>query len=76
MYSYDDRMRAVQLYLKLGKRFRATIRQLGAGRLDFAGWRAIMSASHKPWPDCITSPLPVSCSVKPFLYSLQFHFRL
>lgn len=29
MYSYDDRMRAVQLYLKLGKRTRATIRQLG-----------------------------------------------
>lgn len=29
MYSYDDRMRAVQLYLKLGKRIRATIRQLG-----------------------------------------------
>src|SRR6478672_7060829 len=29
MYSYEDRMRAVQLYLKLGKRIRATIRQLG-----------------------------------------------
>src|SRR5262245_19851938 len=29
MYSYEDRIRAVQLYLKSGKRIRATIRQLG-----------------------------------------------
>jgi len=29
VYSYEDRIRAVQLYLKLGKRIRATIRQLG-----------------------------------------------
>lgn len=29
MYSYDERMRAVELYIKLGKRVRATIRQLG-----------------------------------------------
>lgn len=29
MYSYDVRLRAVKLYLKLGKRMRATIRQLG-----------------------------------------------
>jgi transposase-like protein len=29
MYSYEDRMRAVQLYIKLGKRANATIRQLG-----------------------------------------------
>jgi len=29
MYSYEDRMRAVRLYLKLGKRINATIRQLG-----------------------------------------------
>ena len=29
MFSYEDRMRAVQLYLKLGKRVAATIRQLG-----------------------------------------------
>jgi len=28
MYSYEERMRAVQLYIKLGKRIRATIRQL------------------------------------------------
>ena len=29
MYSYADRLRAVELYLRLGKRVNATIRQLG-----------------------------------------------
>lgn len=29
MYSYEDRVRAIQLYIKLDKRIRATIRQLG-----------------------------------------------
>ena len=29
MYSYDERLRAVDLYVKLGKRSRATIRQWG-----------------------------------------------
>lgn len=29
MYSYEERMRAVELYIKLGKRLRATIRELG-----------------------------------------------
>jgi len=29
MYSYKDRIRAVELYIKLGERVRATIRQLG-----------------------------------------------
>lgn len=29
MYSYEDRIRAVKLYIKLGKRVRVTIRQLG-----------------------------------------------
>ena len=29
MYSYEDRVRAVRLYIKLGKRVAATIRQLG-----------------------------------------------
>lgn len=32
MYSYEDRIRAVKLYIKLGKRLRATIRQLGYPR--------------------------------------------
>ncbi len=30
MYSYEDRVRAVDLYLKLGKRIKATIRQSGS----------------------------------------------
>ncbi len=29
MYSYEERMRAVELYIKLGKRAQATIRELG-----------------------------------------------
>lgn len=29
MYSHADRVRAVELYIKLGKRVKATIRQLG-----------------------------------------------
>ena len=29
MYSYEDRIRAVKLYIRLGKRTGATLRQLG-----------------------------------------------
>ncbi|HXQ23671.1 MAG TPA: transposase, partial [Candidatus Acidoferrales bacterium] len=29
MYSYEDKIRAVELYIELGKRVQATIRQLG-----------------------------------------------
>jgi len=29
MYSYEDRLRAVRLYIKLGKRVSLTLRQLG-----------------------------------------------
>lgn len=29
MYSYGERLRAVELYLQLGKRIKATIHQLG-----------------------------------------------
>lgn len=39
MYSYEDRIRAVKLYIKLGKRLRATIRQLGySTRNSLIGW--------------------------------------
>jgi len=34
MYSHEDRLRAVELYLKLGKRIKATIRQLGSRHID------------------------------------------
>jgi len=29
MYSYEERLRAVKLYIKLGKRAQATLRELG-----------------------------------------------
>jgi transposase-like protein len=39
MYSYEDRIRAVRLYIKLGKRLRATIRQLGdLTKNSLIGW--------------------------------------
>ncbi|MBX8803398.1 transposase, partial [Ochrobactrum sp. MR28] len=39
MYSYEDRIRAVALYIKLGKRPKATIRQLGyPSKNALKGW--------------------------------------
>lgn len=39
MYSYEDRIRAVELYIKLGKRVRPTIRQLGyPTKNSLKGW--------------------------------------
>ncbi|PRA51919.1 hypothetical protein [Brucella pituitosa] len=39
MSSYEDRMRAVALYIKLGKRAKATIRQLGyPSKNALKGW--------------------------------------
>ncbi len=39
MYAYEDRIRAVKLYIKLGKRVRATIRQLGyPTKNSLKGW--------------------------------------
>jgi putative transposase len=39
MYSYDDRIRAVELYIKLGKRVRPAIRQLGyPTKNSLKGW--------------------------------------
>ncbi len=39
MYSHEDRIRAVERYIKLGKRVRATIRQLGCPTKDaLKGW--------------------------------------
>ena len=41
MYSYEDRIRAVQLYLKLGRRMAATLRQSGyPTKNSFAAWCA------------------------------------
>ena len=39
MYYYEDRIRAVKLYIKLGKRLSATIRQLGyPTKNSLIGW--------------------------------------
>ena len=39
MYSYEDRIRAVELYIKLDKRVRSTIRQLGyPTKNSLKGW--------------------------------------
>ena len=39
MHSYEDRMRAVALYIKLGKRVQVTIRELGyATKNTLRGW--------------------------------------
>ena len=39
MYSYEDRIRAVELYIKLGKRTSPTIRQLGyPTKNSLKGW--------------------------------------
>ncbi|MER1969203.1 IS3 family transposase [Castellaniella sp. GW247-6E4] len=41
MYSYQDRLRAVMLYLKLGRRINATLRQLGyANKNSLKAWCA------------------------------------
>lgn len=41
MYSYEDRLRAVKLYLKLGRRMGATLRQLGyANKNSLKAWCA------------------------------------
>jgi transposase-like protein len=39
MYSYDDRIRAVELYIELGERVSPTIRQLGyPTKNSLKGW--------------------------------------
>ena len=38
MYSYEERVQAVRLYLKLGKRCKATLRQLGYGIKNSPGY--------------------------------------
>jgi len=58
MFSYEERMRAVELYIKLGKRGRATIRELGYPTKNaLKGWHReyerlqdlrILSAPRRP----------------------------
>jgi transposase-like protein len=46
MFSYEDRIRAVRLYLKPGKRLGATIRQLGYPTKNF------LKAWHREYEQC------------------------
>jgi transposase InsO family protein/transposase-like protein len=48
MYSYEDRLRAVQLYIKLGKRAGLTIRQLGYPTKNaLKSWCLVYEQSHE-----------------------------
>jgi transposase-like protein len=47
MYSYEDRIRAVELYIKLGKRTGAAIRQLGDPTKNF------LKSWHEEYERCL-----------------------
>jgi putative transposase len=50
MYSYEDRTRAVKLYIKLGKRIAVTIRQLGYPTKN------ALKSWHREWERCRDLP--------------------
>jgi putative transposase len=51
MYSYEDRLRAVELYIKLGKCVRLTIRQLGYPTKNaLKGWYQAYARDVRPPP--------------------------
>lgn len=58
MYSYEDRMRAVHLYIRYGKRIAPVIRELGyPSRKHLARWyRAYIEAGDLPKGYCRTRP--------------------
>jgi transposase-like protein len=56
MYSYEDRLRAVRLHIKLGKRVVLTIRQLGyPTKKALKAWR-LEYEQHRDLPWCQWSP--------------------
>ncbi|CAD6561787.1 hypothetical protein LMG28727_07557 [Paraburkholderia kirstenboschensis] len=64
MYSYEDRIQAVRLYLKLGRRIRATIRQLGyLTKNSLRAWHREYEQCHdlrigyNPIPDHVGYPV-------------------
>ncbi len=63
MYSYEDRIRAVELYIKLGKRLRATIRHLGYQTKNaLKGW----------YRECERGrDLPIGCQRRPKYSQVQ-----
>lgn len=58
MYSYEDRMGAVHLYIRYGKRTAPVIRELGyPSRKNLARWyRAYIEAGDLPKGYCRTRP--------------------
>ena len=47
MYSYEDRIRAVKLYIRLGKRLSMTVRQLGYPTTKaLERWYRVYEQSH------------------------------
>jgi putative transposase len=71
MYSYEERMRPVEVYIKLGKRVRATIRELGSPtKTALKGWHReyerqqdlpTRSVSRPPKFSEIQKPLALEC---------------
>ncbi len=61
MYSYEDRIRAVELYIKLGKRARPTLRQLGHPLVQR---KADQDLARLPQPHRIPGE-PWTCGIKP-----------
>ena len=57
MYSYEDRLRAVQLYIRLGKRVALTIRQLGYPTKNaLKGWHREYVQHHELHAGCVRQP--------------------
>ena len=63
MYSYEDRIRAVELYIKLGNRVRATIRQLGYPTKNaLKGW-------HREYEQRLDLPVGYAVRVPKYSYA-------
>lgn len=69
MNSYEERMRAVAVYIKLGKRLRATIRELGYPTKNaLKGWYREHERQHnlparsagRCWINQLASAIPLS----------------
>ena len=57
MYSYEDRLRAVQLYVRLGKRVALTIRQLAyPTKNSLKSWHREYVQSHELHVGCERQP--------------------
>lgn len=59
MYSYEDKARAVELYIKLGKRVGATIRQLGYPTKNALKGRRREFEQHLDLPWAVRAGLPI-----------------